>query len=1477
MPEDPTPRTPTAAGPRGPAAAPPRPGRRRLRRALIAVAVLGAGWVLLTRSFVTRWVGEAVLSSRLGVSVRADSITLSTDGRITATGLRVLSGRVGGEAGRFAWAETVVVRTPWWRAAWGWAVGTGPQIRSVEVDGLVVRVSQSVDDGSPNIPRFRIKASGGGGDLPTLEISRGRVELGEHGAAGFRALRTLEVTGRLSPGAREGEYGFDLRQPGAGPGGLALSGTLDQKRVRARLGGLVLDALTPETAPAPVRELFRKLDLSGRIADTTFEYALPGPDATTADMVRGIEASLALEEVAVTLPFEDLASQAPAGQRYPRLNAVSGTITVRGGELSARLKGKLEDLPYTVTMDWHGAALDAPFEAVVATEGFTLSTRPRLLPFLPPMVHKRLAMFSNPSGVVDSRVVLTRGRGGEEPRVSGTIQIKEGVASFIRFPYEFRKMEGLFEFDDNELRIVKVRGTAPTGAEITTTGRITPLTDEAAVSLDITVTNVPVDEKLAEGLGPRRRGVLDALFNREREAELIRAGLIVTPEESARRAKELAEARERLARLEARAGAPAAALAAARDEKARAESRASTPAFALGGRGNVHMTLTTPFGRDMPWTQEIEIEIPEAGLLPKRFALPIRARDVKLLVDDTVLSVRGGTFSALRGGEATVVANADFSSDGPAAKPGEPMKRETDITITATGIPFDDLLINAIPSKDRPVGTGTGADARTLGGVLHGLELRGAGDAKVWIGDVAPGEMGFDARVTFGGATCSPRTPTGEAPTLLEAVGGTIRVTDESLTLAVTGDVAPTPGERSSRESGGRLSVDLSAAFPGGGAPPTFESIVKAVGLDTRTPVERAIALFSPQAARTVAALRERYDPEGAADIQTLVKDDGKAPVRVEVGASNGRDVSITYVPTLPAGAPPAGPVRASMGPWGGSLLYKAGEPGVIAFRGLTAELAVQGRPAGALKLNGEVELVDGLDAGSLQVELAGARFESPLTRTVMAERLSPEFATFLHERNPRGEFDLTMKLDRPGARARGAAATPWEVDGVLTPSSLAVHGDTVDVDMPRAAGTVRFRRDGGRFDKIELRAPDWWASIDGGWSLAPDGSSALQATLGGRAAGLPATLMSLMPATVRDMAKALDAKAEGETAFQRVDLRLEWPGPGAKGSGPAPFFKVAGLLGFEKAAADLGVLITDAKGSVNFDASRDSLGKVEYHAVAGLETLRAAGVQMTDGRAVLNSGQNPGETLVPKAGAWCHGGPIEVEASIKPVDPSAPDGPKVFSTKVDVVGVRLAGVLNDFSAKKTDENASAVVEGNVTLGGIVGDPASRRGRGQLTAGGGSVLDMPVMLPLIQLSNFQIPSGEQLDLAKVDFYVDGSTAALERISVLSPNVELRGFGTVSWPNLDLNLVFNSRSNSRILLITKTLEWLRDNVVTTVVRGTAKDPKVSVDTFRNARKAFTGLLSEKSDLELIMWQLESRNNEPSDRRRVAPPPSSGGGK
>jgi hypothetical protein len=1463
--------------------------KRRRRRvflaALVALPVLAVGgWFVLTRSPVTRWIGESVLSSRLGVPVEARSIRLGADGTIEVQGLEILVAGVTGDAARFAQAETVRVSAPWWRGAWGGAV----PLREVRVEGLVVRVSQSLDDGRANIPAFRI-TSAGGGDLPVVLINAGRFELGEHKSAGgdaFRVLRSLDLAGKLTPEATAGHYAFDLRGTDTTGGGFTLIGTLDPDAVKARLAGVDgqsgavgLDALNPDHVPAPLRSLSAKLNLDGRVSATTLEYRFPSKDAGTAEAVRGIDAALELTGVAVTLPFEDFSSAAPAGERYPRLSGVTGTIKVSGGELAADLDGKLEDLPAKVNLRWKGASLDAPFEATIATSGFQLTTNPRLLPFLPPVVHKRLGMFSSPTGLVDSRVVVTRNARETTPKVSGTITIREGAASFVKFPYTFKNLDGLFEFDDDSLRIVRVEGKADSGAEISVRGLITPLTDEAAVSLDISVTNIPVDESLAGGLGPRRRGVLEALFNEDRHRELVAAGLLVSAEEGTTRTRELTRAKDRLAGLEARADVPANVLETARGEVARAEARAAVPVFALGGRGNARLKLNTPFGRNMPWTQIIEIDIPRAGLLPKRFPLPIVATNVKLLVDDTVLSVEGGGFASLRGGTATVHARADFTTTptAPTPKDGIPQapataQRETDIQIAAKGIPFDDLLIHAIPAKDKPIGGDTGADARTLGDVLRGLRLSGTGDADVWIGDVAPGEIGFKAKVTLAGAACAP-----EGVPLLADLGGTIDADDDSLALTLAGAIVGREGEDPA--SRGRLSVELSAAFPGTDSakpatPPTFDTRVDAVGLESSLDIERAVGLFSPRAGRTIATLRERYEPSGVVDVRTRVSDDGTGPVRVEVEASGGRGVHLTYAPTLAPDAPPASPVRVAMGPWTGSARFvsHAGLP-TLEFKNLRADVSVPGTSptsAGSLGLDGTIEIADGIDAGKLTIGLTQARFESPLTRAVSAERLSPAFASFIAERNPRGVFDVSMTLARPFASERGANDTPWEVDGTLSPLSLAIHGETVDVECPAASGTVRFRRDGGTFEAIRLRNDEWNAAVDGAWAVAADGSPSMNATISGESLGTPPSLMSLLPLTVRDLAGAVDLKADGKVAFRDVDLSLTWPAPNVKTSFPVPAFRVSGTIDVENTAADVGVLVTKAYGSLSFRASRDAAGVVDYEATAAFPRLHAAGIAMTDLTASLKAGASPGETLVRNVRAMCHGGSVSVDASLRPLNPGLPDGPKGFESLISVGGVRLNGVLKDLTPDRTAREPSPLIDGNITLGGTVGDPASRRGRGTLSAGGGSVLDMPVLLPLITFSNLRIPDGEPLDTALVSFFVVGPTVAVERVSVLSPGIELRGFGTVTWPGMDLNLVFNSRSNTRVPVITPLLESFRNELVTTVVRGTVKDPKIGVEPFRSARAAFADLFASKTEADLLMSDLESRKNDGADRRRVATP-------
>ncbi len=1422
--------------------------RRVLRRpaVLCALAIVLTPVLLffvVTRSAVTRWVLTGIVGSRLGVPVEASSVTLGLDGSVTVRGAVIRTGVLSGQADEFVRVGSLVVRTPWWDVT---AAG-GPAIESVVADGVVVRVSQSSVDSTMNVPPFRFVGGGGGGvRLPMVEIVRASVEVGEHGDGGsWTMLRRVEVAGRVLPDSVGDRYTFELTQEAPPEGAtsvMSIVGRIDRAGVHAELSGLDISGLSGETVPTSSRALFTRLDLKGEVTRATFDYRFPSPGTT--DPLQEMTATLQLRGVAVTLPFKDLAAESGGGATYPRMTGVTGSITLKGGTLSAALDGRLEDLPYAVTLEYRGLTPDSPFEAVLESKGFLLQERPRLGPYLPPVVHKRLRMFSNPTGIVDSRVVVSRGAGESQPTVAGSIDLRDGVASFIRFPYQFRQMAGRIEFDDTTLRIVRLGGRAVNGATIEAKGTISPLTDEAAVSLEIEVKDIPVDEMLERGLGERRRGVIDALFNRERYQELIAAGLIVSPEDRATRVRELAAAQDALDEARLRAdGSDASkqALSEAEEEWERAKARAAVPVFELGGRGRALLRLETAFGRDMPWTQDILIDIPAAGLVPKRFPLPVLARDVRLHVDDDALRLEDGRFGALRGGDATVRATADFSSSGPSTG-----GNGADVTISARGVPLDDLLINAIPAKDRSLG-GEGEERRTLGGVLRDLRLDALGDAEVWIGDTPDGEAAFRATVSLAQAAC---TPVADGRAGLRELGGTITVDDDRLKLNLVGNVVDSAGG-----DAGLLSVDTNVEF----SPTRYDSRVTVDDLESSVPVEEIIAVFSPRAARGVGAVRARYEPSGLADVDARLVGEGDEETSVDVVLTSPQGIEFAYRPEKEGPTP----VRVKAGPVDGSITFRTRDGPEVRFQQLSAEIAQPdtGASIGRLTIDGRLGLgsSEEPESADLQITVERGKFESALTRVVVADRLGDRFPAFYAERNPRGEFDVSIRLRRE------RADSPWRVAGRLTPRSLSAHSGGIDVECPRAEGLISFTESGGEIREVRLTHEDWSLSMSGGWDLLASGATVMNLRLDAQSKGLPPSLRALLPETVRTMASDLAVEASGEVRFRDVELSMGWP---AAGVASDPTVEVRGVTEFAGGAADVGVAVSEASGALSYSARVIPGLPGEFSVRASLESARAAGVVVTRAEVLSASTTRAGEVVVPHISADCHGGRITGQAELSPVDPARADGPKRFTTSVSLSRVGLEGVLGDVGATSDRPRGgrSALIDGGVTLGGVTGDAGSRRGQGSVQAGGGEVLSLPLLLPMIQVSNLQIPTGEVIDAATASFFVRGAIVGVERVSVFSPSIELRGFGTIKWPDLGLDLVFNSRAARRVPVLTGLLEGVRNEIVTTRVRGTAKQPQVSLEQFRSARQVIGELFRDATDQERSMLELEKQTLSGVDRGR-----------
>ena len=415
----------------------------------------------------------------------------------------------------------------------------------------VVIVSQSIDDRTLNLERLKIPASGSGEPtIPRIEISHAGIEVGEHEGGRYKPLRRVQMDGWFRPSATDKggfafglhEYSLRARRPG-GPKepGFVVTGTRAQGLITVKVENFTLDDWPASSVPSPVRDQFKSLDLKGDVPRAIFAYA-PGT---------GITAKLVMTDVGMNLPIEPndhFAAVAEGVQgplpQFARMRGVNGEITFARDSIYARVDGTLEDLPYHVNLRYDGLSPDSPFTCDFISRDFRVSKSPSLLPYAPPRVREWLTLFTGPTAIITTQMSVWRGPPVNgvpaDPQVRGTLTFKQGTAAYARFPYEFRDMTGTFEFDNDQVKIVGVKGKSLSGGTIAAHGLVSPLDESAEVTVDVQCRGVPIDSAMEEAFGPERRQVLTALFSTPRYQELLSADLVQTAEQALEVSEQLA-------------------------------------------------------------------------------------------------------------------------------------------------------------------------------------------------------------------------------------------------------------------------------------------------------------------------------------------------------------------------------------------------------------------------------------------------------------------------------------------------------------------------------------------------------------------------------------------------------------------------------------------------------------------------------------------------------------------------------------------------------------------------------------------------------------------------------------------------------------------------------------------------------------------------------------------------------------------------
>lgn len=928
-----------------------------VRVILFGVLGLVASWAIVTQTPVAKRLVLPRVSKALGMTVLADHVTVDLDGTVHMSNVRVRVPGVPGLAGRFLHMRSM---RAW--VDWGACLKGRPTVTRIAPDTALVRFSLSRETGALNVGSLPEAVGGDVGAgasavLPRVDPFWVRVELGEHamngpGKARYTALRSMRLKGSLIPaGDGAGAYIIRLKAEDQVTG---IEGRIDHDGVRATLSGVSLAEWSAGSTPSAVRDFFDSLNLAGETRDTTFRYlARPGPSGEPA----GLTAEVQLAGVAMNVP--GVPRMTPEGELEDegepmRLSQVDGRLVFRSDGISADLRGMIEDLPATVSLEWRGLALDSAFSVDFSCENFKVERNPKLLPFAPRIVRERLGTFSNPTGELSAEATVSRGpptpSGPGEITQSGRITISRTSAAFRPFPYPFEDLEGVVEFDEKEIRILRVEGRSSSGARLTATGYIRPPTDGAEVHIDVQAVGIAIDDRLREALGSRRGPIIDALFSASRHRELVDRGLL-TPEE-----------------------------------------------FAPGGLADLDVRVRRELGEHGEWTHEVDVRLHRINILAERFPAPIVGEDAILNIRGDSATLAGGVYHGLRGGRVVLEADVDLSSPDPG--PEEDPEGDgrgsirPEIRVAVTDAPLDDLLINALPGSD--VDDEHNVSAKR---VLRELGSRARGDATARVFADEHGELQVEADITVreGAVRAPPRA--GEAPMGVRDVAGRIGIRPGAITMDLAGVAdGPGPASGSTVRLVGRLD-------PSGGG---FETNVTADRVDLTWPLATLAGVFADEAESAIRGTWEKYSPTGVCAGTLTASRAGRDATTVTVDVSALEDGTGRVL----GGAVSWGSVS------GGARIVADESGARAELDDLRADIAFQGEPSGRMRLDGVAALSPGATGRTMESDLRATledgRFDSALFRAAAREFAGAELAQVADQLSPWGLFEVDISVMGP-------------------------------------------------------------------------------------------------------------------------------------------------------------------------------------------------------------------------------------------------------------------------------------------------------------------------------------------------------------------------------------------------------------------------------------------------------------------------------
>jgi len=1208
---------------------------------------------------------------------------------------------------------------------WG-SILKGPDaISGVIIDHPRLRVSQDTLTGVVNLESLTLQQSGGGGAAtPAITINNGVIEVGEHNGSDYTKLKELSVVGSLAKPDKDGVAKFNFLATSTLPsmssgqqtdlGDFMIKGTLSESGVEGVMTGLTLEDWPPRIVPSRVRSIYESLALSGQLAPTRFTVDTKGQPRIV----------LTLDGVDVSLPFIP-PSEFSGPEKFLRMRSTKGTLEFGYGGMRANLTGDIDQLLYDVALDYKGFSETSPFTCDLQTQ-FRIQPGFRPLRFLPARVADKLDRFEGLNADINATVNLVRNSvdQGEAPiLVSGKAEVSDGSAKYSKFKYPFENIEGAVYFTPDGVRIDGITGTGPTGARLQADGEFVGLGTNSVVEIVIGVQSLPIDHLLLDAMDDDQRDLVDTLFSREQYDNLLESGYLL----AADRRMALTQNRDELvAKI---AGLPDDSPASTRSqmssELATMNRVLQVPEFDFGGLIEVEVTLQRHPERpeDDRWTTDIAAVIPNAGIVPKQFPLPIVARDVNIGISDGEVLLSGGRYDGLSGGWAQV--EASF-------KPREGFEDpQPYVNIKARQIPIDERLIAAIPGyyDNQP----QDPNEITLRRILDRLRMQGVVEADAEIGPGPDGRIGYEVEAGVLSGSAHPlemglelnddldmlnNPDLGLESVQLTGMTGTIFVTKTLIVVDLKGmmespsqPIPPTPVELMTqltlpnlpkfgnvKRKDGLLPFESGPPVSG----PAMFTTVRADDLDLAMPLEHAIAVLSPSFANRVANWRELYKPDGVLDMKTTLEG--------RVGSSLNTNLQINHINEMGFTFEDH---RYELGSSIGPIALTLGVKPEVSSRGFSIPISIDHEPMGKVALEGSIRLAPGgqllelKDEPSIRLSMDKGRLGSPGVRAVVDRMGSGGQGDggareFFEYYGLDGEFDLLIDITPlDGARlSRAPIGTlglpPVEIDGAMIPRTLTMQRDgnvlnfwndpedeitLADDGLPinQLEGSIRFDGLKGYFDHIVARNQDYSLVVDGQWAATPGQGASVDLEIGATGDVLNGPMRVILPDTLNTVVDQLEVSSSRDIDLERLHIAADRLGA------DSTTYAIDGSASVLDVNALVGVPITELDGRIDFSVNSGNMlnsdgqptGEqgFEYRLDIEASRLRAGLLRVHNAQTtIVNDPTTPGVVLVPEFRAGMHGGMVSGNAQVRPNE----DGDPWYASEIRVSGVRASPIFDD-------------------------------------------------------------------------------------------------------------------------------------------------------------------------------------------------------